>query len=583
MIIIKIMGGFASQLNKYIFGYNIAEFLGAELGLDISDYYRGYFRPLSLCYLALPDCKVFTSGIKKKDFKRLKYVRNNNDFADMLINYSNKNDYYIDREETDFADALKEHQNLLVNVQSSLIRNLNFRVKTVFLDYFRKEIKGKISVAVHVRRGDFVTLGWQDDVNFYYAAIEFIKDSHPDAEFYFFSNDLSWTKQAFGYDLRYHYINSYDGNLGDVEELFCISECNFRILSQYSSYGLLANIIAGSHRQNGFAVISGNISGAGRPETLNDIHKSNINLCVKLQSRLTAVSRGGLIYLTENEIEDYSSRFKFIDYRNYSNQIIGMQCSDSSKIHAYVNKLGMNVNNVSLNSNEDIYKLRYKAYAKEKESNRLFDILNTLSNISNNEWIRQEWRNYYHVDNKVRKKIIIFSNECPNKWYVKRMLYWAILNKRIDNDVVYVNIYNIGRNDRDVIEVPVKNMDGVPYNIIIKCIKKCSELFELFDHINVDSFIFSDIAIPLFINYKKVTGYYFFDKKDSLFTLVKKFGLSKLHLCNNFIKNATKNIEIGSEKHIYLRNIVSEFIFDKDLERALKFLQSGGGIDGSSS
>ena len=94
---------------------------------------------------------------------------------------------------------------------------------------------------------------------------------------------------------------------------------------------------------------------------------------------------------------------------------------------AYVNKLGMNVNNVSLNSNEDIYKLRYKAYAKEKESNRLFDILNTLSNISNNEWIRQEWRNYYHVDNKVRKKIIIFSNECPNKWYVKRMLYWACL------------------------------------------------------------------------------------------------------------------------------------------------------------
>lgn len=51
-------------------------------------------------------------------------------------------------------------------------------------------------MAVHVRRGDFVTLGWQDDVNFYYAAIEFIKDSHPDAEFYFFSNDLSWTKQA---------------------------------------------------------------------------------------------------------------------------------------------------------------------------------------------------------------------------------------------------------------------------------------------------------------------------------------------------------------------------------------------------
>ena len=51
MVIIKILGGLASQIGKYSFGYGIAKGLNTELVLDISDYLNGYFPELSVVNL----------------------------------------------------------------------------------------------------------------------------------------------------------------------------------------------------------------------------------------------------------------------------------------------------------------------------------------------------------------------------------------------------------------------------------------------------------------------------------------------------------------------------------------------------
>jgi len=50
----KIMGGFASQFTKYMLGYLIAQWNHAELILDLSDYFNGYFRPLLYGLAKLP-------------------------------------------------------------------------------------------------------------------------------------------------------------------------------------------------------------------------------------------------------------------------------------------------------------------------------------------------------------------------------------------------------------------------------------------------------------------------------------------------------------------------------------------------
>ena len=48
MVIVKIKGGFASQIGKLNFGLAVAQKLNTNLGLEIEDFVKGYFRPLML-------------------------------------------------------------------------------------------------------------------------------------------------------------------------------------------------------------------------------------------------------------------------------------------------------------------------------------------------------------------------------------------------------------------------------------------------------------------------------------------------------------------------------------------------------
>lgn len=118
MIIMKIMGGFASQFTKYMLGYLIAQWKHAELILDLSDYFNGYFRPFSLCYMDLPNCRVITD-INKTRINNMVLVRNSNDMRTMLEKFSDNKNYYLDREEDDYSEALAQYQCLRMGPEIS--------------------------------------------------------------------------------------------------------------------------------------------------------------------------------------------------------------------------------------------------------------------------------------------------------------------------------------------------------------------------------------------------------------------------------------------------------------------------------
>lgn len=50
------------------------------------------------------------------------------------------------------------------------------------------------SVAVHIRRGDYVQLGWASSPDCYYAKTKEILAQYPDAVFFIFSDDIPWCK-----------------------------------------------------------------------------------------------------------------------------------------------------------------------------------------------------------------------------------------------------------------------------------------------------------------------------------------------------------------------------------------------------
>lgn len=79
-----------------------------------------------------------------------------------------------------------------------------------FQDDKNKEIFNDIltydSVIIHVRRGDFVSLGWEADMDYYKESLEKLKniDDYENKKFFIFSDDITWCKnniEEFGLDV----------------------------------------------------------------------------------------------------------------------------------------------------------------------------------------------------------------------------------------------------------------------------------------------------------------------------------------------------------------------------------------------
>ncbi|RYY08114.1 MAG: alpha-1,2-fucosyltransferase [Sphingobacteriaceae bacterium] len=101
------------------------------------------------------------------------------------------------------------------------------------------------SVAVHIRRGDYVSdpganyLMGVLPVNYYNKAISYIKQKVSNPTFYFFSDDLDWVKHNIQTDASNFYVN---GNL-DYVDLNLMRHCNHQIIanSTFSWWGAFLN------------------------------------------------------------------------------------------------------------------------------------------------------------------------------------------------------------------------------------------------------------------------------------------------------------------------------------------------------
>lgn len=299
MVIIKIMGGFASQVYKFFLGAKLAEYLQTELVLDISDYYDGYFRPYSLNLLNIPVFQTVCTREIEKKYPRLFMVRNSDDMENM-VKHRRKGDYYIFREETDYAHFFEKYPEFEVDAATPYIKTLDLKTSSPFINDFLKSITQHTSVAIHIRRGDFVTLGQESKIAYFHAAIVWFYERDPGTQFYFFSNDLEWVKDQFGFNTQFHYIHAQDDKTGDIEELFCMSYCNYRILSSYSGYGLLANTLAAVRNADSFALIKEKKDG-------EYIHKE---------------IEGSIQYLTEEQIEKYEPKYSGICWEKQGKDLL---------------------------------------------------------------------------------------------------------------------------------------------------------------------------------------------------------------------------------------------------------------------
>lgn len=60
---------------------------------------------------------------------------------------------------------------------------------------YAAKIKSTLSVGVHIRRGDFVKLGWNIDTSIYNTYSKMLVDTYPELTFFVFSDDIAWCKE----------------------------------------------------------------------------------------------------------------------------------------------------------------------------------------------------------------------------------------------------------------------------------------------------------------------------------------------------------------------------------------------------
>lgn len=423
-----ICGGFASQLMKFIIGHNISIHLKTDYAIEIADYYNGYFRPYSLSYFDLPQVRIIDNNNLKNIEKQLFFINCNEDMYTMLKDGDIRN-YYIPIENAFYSEFLLNNNYLDVNVNLNILKNLELKERSHFVDTFDKNIKNKFSVAVHIRRGDFVTLGIDNSIEYYKKAIGYVIKKYPNAYFYFFSNDLQYVYENFGTNERFYYISSNNGYYGDVIDFICMAKCNLRILTSESGYGYLANYLSVA-KYNGIGAIQNDFHKYRKYDHVTYLSEDELNDCYNIFNN------------TFSKIITYDAN---IDLKNVNNdeideQLVNLKIFSNKVFEKYIVK-------------------RIENYYKTIDLENLRGCLETYkgNSIKDDEMMNMWKQIYSYIGNFKEDKINFVKNiKYKTSWYLNGYDRLCNIANRLGKD------YNMMSKEVNH-EIVAHDMDGNDY------------------------------------------------------------------------------------------------------------------------
>lgn len=252
MIISEFIGGFGNQLFEYACAYAQARRMNTKLVLDsmllATDTLRNYeLDSLSLRYdfvfriphkypyiikVALIKCFHFLLRIIAKNYKERKaYVFDDKIYA-LSGNWRLRGYWQSEKYFKDYRDEIVS------------MFTPTYPMTTSFLK-LKKQIESTNSVAVHVRRGDYVALGICLSDVYYREALLRICQKVNDPVFYVFSDDMEYAKQLFAEFVSEQVVPvCYEGHNSTIEDFLLMKSCKHNIManSSYSWWAAWANV-----------------------------------------------------------------------------------------------------------------------------------------------------------------------------------------------------------------------------------------------------------------------------------------------------------------------------------------------------
>ena len=261
MIIVQLTGGLGNQLFQYAMGRALADKSGDKLLFDIRSYqwdklrrYELHSFSIQATIAQLDDIALIQSSkpflldrIQRKLLrKEIPYFRN----AWIKEPAFSFDSYFTEYRSTDiYLEGYWQSEKYFLAIRPQLLKELWVKqatFSTYFNEYKKHIIDAANAIAIHVRRGDYVTNSVTTsfhglcDLDYYRKAMEMMEQSISNPTYFVFSDDKEYVHEIFGARENVCIIQNLPF---DYEELFLMSLCKHNIIanSSFSWWGAWLN------------------------------------------------------------------------------------------------------------------------------------------------------------------------------------------------------------------------------------------------------------------------------------------------------------------------------------------------------
>jgi Glycosyl transferase family 11 len=247
MVLVKLSGGLGNQMFQYAMGRHLSVLNNSELLLDTRsleyelkvvskrDYELSNFPNLQAKIADKNQLPFDILPIKLRKYLILKYN---------LFSKIGKYKYIFEKNYLFDSHFLELRGNLFLigywvmepyflEIRDRLLQD--FATPPAFFKLFEElinDINTTDSVCLHIRRGDYLNVGWALDMKYYDNAINAIAQKITTPKFYIFSDDIDWVKQNFDYVKKYsHQFIELTDNERNINEFRLMQLCKHFIMA----------------------------------------------------------------------------------------------------------------------------------------------------------------------------------------------------------------------------------------------------------------------------------------------------------------------------------------------------------------
>lgn len=243
MVIVKISDGFGNQLFMYACGYAIAKRLNVPLLLDISYLDNSTLRKYELNKLNIKYKSLFTTRTQKYYLIKVAYRKLYHAWLHIrgFHFFKEKQIYIYNSVLTQLTDKTYlygywQTEKYFKDCRSDILKMFtpNYPLSTGCREYL-KTVEQCNSVAIHVRRGDYVNLGICLDQSYYHQALLKMEEKVKTPQYFIFSDDIEFAQQLFKKEKGYFTYIQYQSENTTLEDMFIMKSCKHIIMAN-SSY-----------------------------------------------------------------------------------------------------------------------------------------------------------------------------------------------------------------------------------------------------------------------------------------------------------------------------------------------------------